>query len=790
MVYVYIKTWTIVIHYYNYYNTRCMNLFDPKFYSEMYEDLKGLTDLKLKRHYLKSGHREDRLPSAKYFETLYPTVDLPGYMKKHKVSVSAAMLQIHQRSIPPVYKSEESKFDAEYYMQQYPDIVAAGFNTPAKALTHWKLYGKKECRRPYPYQKLNSITEPSVPLDWQLTGDNLILTPGVIEDFGTHYFGWSGVMNGLYAELDVQKTNLKKYNHTIYFNSWLEKLTTWGKDRESDYQIMNTILDNDIKFITFTHNPPFHEWSSSYKRATPKTLNDLHSQIHSNKQNFNGLLIQHTNDTLISNNIYYESCDPKLLDKSIYIYTVSQEHKKYLTSPEMQKKYPFLKDKILSVNHPITDKINTRFNYNSYNKSTSKKIYHIGWWMRNLKTFNDVKTPRSIEKKVLVKNDFNCFTDIIKPAMNNVTFVSHLSDDEYIKVFEENILYMDPFDVTASNLLLECIRCETPVILRRHLAFEQYIGYSYPMFFDDPSDIEKLTTNQFNVLVKDANEYLKKMNKHHISQQTFNQKICYDLKKLEQHKTQTQLSWITSLHNADKYFDDYCKDFINQNSRYPLELELVMVNIQDSHSKETQQKIAQFGKKHPNVKIINIQKKNDPGLYKCWEIAIKNSTGKYITNANLDDKHNPDFSIKMIDYLENTPAVDITFAPVHASNKYMSVYDKSYMEALEPWFVGYEVGRPLHISDFWDNKSNNTHNPCHSTPVWRRDIHTIVGYFDEDSYGSIADYALWLKCVESNLNIACGYNEPLSYYYINNKSYGRVAITDTKKQNLLDVYNF
>jgi len=310
------------------------------------------------------------------------------------------------------------------------------------------------------------------------------------------------------------------------------------------------------------------------------------------------------------------------------------------------------------------------------------------------------------------------------------------------------------------------------------------------MFFDNVSDIEKLTAIQFDTLVKKTHSYLKKIDKTHISQQTFNQKICYDLKKLEKDTSPVKLSWITSLHNADKYFDDYCKDFINQNSRYPNELELVIVNIQDSHSKKVQEKIAQFGKEHPNVKILNIQKKDDPGLYKCWEIAIEKSTGKYITNANLDDKHNPDFSIKMIDFLEKSPAVDITFAPVHASDKYMATYNKSYLEALEPWFVGYEIGRPLHISEFWDIESNDTHNPCHSSPVWRRDIHTIVGYFDENSYGSVADYALWLKCIESNLNIACGYNKPLSYYYINNKSYGRVAITDTKKQNLLNAYNF
>jgi len=772
-----------------------MSLFDPHFYSAAYKDLHGLSVNSLQKHYITNGQKENRITSEKYLKSLYPDVDIYSLMKSNNIDLATAIENIHGHkdaslSEDIVKKPPVQIFDANYYMQQYPDVVAAGYNTTSRAFQHWMTFGRYENRNGSRPVVNTTISKLPRYRDWELGNSSMLMDSSIAQEwFGTHLYGWKGVMTSLYQELKNQSIFTRKYQHDIYFNPWLEELTTWGRDLEKRRQIIHTILDKDVKLITFVHNPPFVEWESKYKNTTPKTLSELNTQIANNPGNFNGLLSQNTDQVLISNDAYYGNCDMDLMDKCIYIYTVSQTHKKYLTSPEIQQKYPFLKNKILSANHPITDNITTRFDYNSYTRSNNKKIYHIGWWMRNLKTFNDIKLPVCLNKNVLVKKDFSCFTDIITPAMKNVTFVGHLEDNEYVKIFKENILYMDAFDVTASNLLLECIRCETPVILNRHPSFEQYIGAKYPMFYDDISDIECLTVEQFNKLVQRTNDYLKKLDKTHISQRTFNQKICYDLKKLENDNSLVKLSWITSLYNADKYFSDFCKDFTNQNYKHPEQLELIIVNIYDSHSKETQKKIVEFEKTNHNVKLINISKEKDPGIYKCWEIAIKQSIGRYITNANLDDRHHPDFSMEMINYMDSTPTVDVTYAPVYVGSKYLPVYKTKYLNSDHVWFAEREIGQPLHISDLWDKSTKDTRNPCHSCPVWRRDIHEIVGYFNEEMYGSVADYALWLKCIDMNLNIAKGNSKPLAFYLINNRSYGRTKNVNTKKQFLLKQYN-
>jgi hypothetical protein len=767
-----------------------MKLFDPKFYEDAYNDLNGLSVQSLKLHYLNYGHNENRLPSVKYFEQLYG-IKKSNQTIKELVEIHASHIPKGDITLDP--PGNKHMFDGKYYRETYPDVVAAGFDTSELALKHWLSYGKNENRIPNRGYTPGTATDHPPHTNivyedyWPNTGDSLVLDiPG--KNFGGHYYGWKGVMTSLYNNIKSNGVVSCDYGRPTYLNPWLEELTTWG-DAETNKRKINDIKNKNMQFITFIHNPPFPEWESKYSFTTPTKLEEFKYLINTDPQSFNGFIF-HTDITMVSNEQFFKNCDRQLLDNSVYIYTVSQEHKKYLTTPEIQQKYPFLKNKILSVTHPITDAIESKFNYTKFSKLKTKKLFHIGWWQRNLKSFNDIKLPLNLEKNVLIKNTIEKFSDTISKACPNVELISHIENDEYIKIFETSILYMDVFDVTASNLLLECIRCETPIILKRHPALEQYIGAEYPLFFDNVTDIENLNEKQLMRMIREANKYLSSLDKTHISQQTLNEKICYDLSKLKKPDPRTpKLSWVTSMYNADQYLDDMVNDFLSQNSRYPNELEWVIVSINDSHNKKTQKKIYKLSQQYHNIKVLYYNKSEDPGIYNCWKLGIQVSTGKYITNANLDDRHDTNYSIKMIDFLDSTPVVDIAFAPVHVGKEYLPRFDNKALKNCESWFREFHAGVPLHLKDFWSDAIKDTCNPCHATPVWRRDIHTIIGWFDEQTYGSVADYAFWLKCVSCNLNIMKCSDHPLSYYPIIENSYGRSKMDNKKKHKLIKQYN-
>lgn len=62
-------------------------------------------------------------------------------------------IDLSTRTKEPSEGTIHDNFDAAYYMSNYPDIVAAGFNTPQLAYEHYIRHGKKEgrlCKTPLP----------------------------------------------------------------------------------------------------------------------------------------------------------------------------------------------------------------------------------------------------------------------------------------------------------------------------------------------------------------------------------------------------------------------------------------------------------------------------------------------------------------------------------------------------------------------------------------------------------------------------------------------------------------
>ncbi len=115
-----------------------------------------------------------------------------------------------------------------------------------------------------------------------------------------------------------------------------------------------------------------------------------------------------------------------------------------------------------------------------------------------------------------------------------------------------------------------------------------------------------------------------------------------------------------------------------------------------------------------------------PSIYGAWNLAIKRSTGDYITNANCDDRHyigslevlasaldeNPDHALC---YAFDDIVAEIDGDPV---NRHEWVAG-GFKELLDMCFVG-----PM--------------------PMWRRSLHDKYGYFDEDMK-SAGDYEFWLR---------------------------------------------
>lgn len=73
--------------------------------------------------------------------------------------------------------------------------------------------------------------------------------------------------------------------------------------------------------------------------------------------------------------------------------------------------------------------------------------------------------------------------------MSSVHIQYEINNDRYEKIFKNCCVFADIVDCIANNTVLECIKFNTPIILRRTKSAEEYLGKDYPLFFDRPSDL-------------------------------------------------------------------------------------------------------------------------------------------------------------------------------------------------------------------------------------------------------------------------------------------------------------
>lgn len=131
------------------------------------------------------------------------------------------------------------------------------------------------------------------------------------------------------------------------------------------------------------------------------------------------------------------------------------------------------------------------------------------------------------------------------------------------------------------------------------------------------------------------------------------------------------------------------------------------------------------GRAFPAVQIINTP--DVPTVYGAWNLGILNLPGvDYLTNANADDRLDPDGLAALVQALEDHPVAALAFGNLRT--------------VTAPG--GPQVGMiACTESRFEDLLRQCTVGPC---PVWRRALHDTYGLFDE-SLQVAGDYDFWLR---------------------------------------------
>ena len=213
-----------------------------------------------------------------------------------------------------------------------------------------------------------------------------------------------------------------------------------------------------------------------------------------------------------------------------------------------------------------------------------------------------------------------------------------------------------------------------------------------------------------------------------------------------------KISFITSLFKGEEFIEGFMQDITRQ-TIFKEKCELVLVNCNSPENEE--ETILKYQKLFPdNIKYIKLD--SDPGIYGAWNTAIKQCTGEFISNANLDDRRAVDFAEKFAKLLVLDKDIDCVYAENLLTTSPHETFDKNSSNG------------QVYPSEEFSLEAMLRGNPPHCMPMWRKSMHDKNGMFEE-KYKSAGDWEFWLRCSFNDSKYLKYTSEPLGLYYFNPK---------------------
>ncbi|MGE5402771.1 MAG: glycosyltransferase [Ignavibacteriales bacterium] len=199
---------------------------------------------------------------------------------------------------------------------------------------------------------------------------------------------------------------------------------------------------------------------------------------------------------------------------------------------------------------------------------------------------------------------------------------------------------------------------------------------------------------------------------------------------ISQQNNPIKVSAIVSTYNSEKFMRQCLEDLVSQTLYQKGQLEIIIVNTASQQNEETI--VREFENKYSNIIYIKTDKRET--VYQAWNRGIKAASGKYITNANTDDRHRTDALEIMADELDANSQIALVYGNQLITKNENESFENNTAYGYFLW-PEYDRMQLIHASC------------CGPQPMWRKSLHAELGYFQEE-IKIAADYEWWLRISE------------------------------------------
>ncbi len=201
-------------------------------------------------------------------------------------------------------------------------------------------------------------------------------------------------------------------------------------------------------------------------------------------------------------------------------------------------------------------------------------------------------------------------------------------------------------------------------------------------------------------------------------------------------------------------------------------LEIIVI---DSNSPENERSIVQeYQKRYGNITYMRTDERE--GLYASWNRGIRLASGRYITNANTDDRLLPRSLEIKASVLDANIDAGMVYTDIWGTEVENDAFDSINTDRFH--LYSYPDFTPL---------SGLTGSNFSPQPMWRKSAHDRIGFFDE-SYTVAGDYEFFYR-LAVNLG-ALHIREPLGLYLENQSGieYSHRELTKNEFSRLRNIF--
>ncbi len=182
-----------------------------------------------------------------------------------------------------------------------------------------------------------------------------------------------------------------------------------------------------------------------------------------------------------------------------------------------------------ALTHP-TELSVPQFSLEQFLQIEAPKIVQVGNWLRRINSIKLLPTVQ-YEKQWIVQHEIarkHAETQIRNSDTFSVSGLSEvgqysevewLPNSDYDELLTECVVFVDLYDSSANNTIIECIARSTPVLVNPLPAVREYLGNDYPLYFESLEDAAFKADNKS--FIEDAHNYLKSMDKSRFSYERF-----------------------------------------------------------------------------------------------------------------------------------------------------------------------------------------------------------------------------------------------------------------------------